>query len=141
MAQHDHKDKTGRTVAIVGGGALLLLLLLRGKGWGLGGAGDDHHGDGGATTGAASPTPVNPAAPPCRVRIDADGIQVDGVSTDLATMTERCRAVGAADVRATGAAITGVVAEAIQTLQAAGVRVWAAPDVWNTASVAPRRTP
>jgi len=137
MANHNDKDSTGRTVAIVGGGSLLLLLLLRGKGWGRGGnGGDDHAGD--VSTNSTTGTPT---LPPCRVRIDADGIQLDGAPSDLETVTERCRAAGAAEIRATGAAITGVIAEVVQALQAAGVKVWAAPDVWNVAVVTPARRP
>jgi len=142
MANRNDKDTTGRTVAIVGGGALLLLLLLRGKGWGFGGDGGDDQDDGhGAGVASTSNTTGTPTLPPCRVRIDADGIQLDGVPSDLATVTERCRAAGAAEIRATGAAITGVIAEVVQTLQAAGVKVRAAPDVWNAAVVTPARRP
>lgn len=130
MADRQNKDKHVRTAAIVGGGALLLWLLLRGKGIGLGHGGaaiGDGSGAGSASTGR------------CRVRIDADGIETDGVATDIPAMTERCRVAGSADVRATGAAITGVVAEAVQALQGAGVRVYAASDVWNTAHTTPAR--
>lgn len=134
MADRNDKNKTGRTVAIVGGGALLLLLLLRGKGWGLG------NEDANAGTSAGSDEPAPPTR--CRVRIDADGIELDGTRADLTTVTERCRAAGEADVRATGAAITGVVAQVIQALEAAGVRVWASAGLWDTAKVTPaRRTP
>jgi len=137
MADHNDKNKTGRTVAVVGGGALLLLLLLRGKGWGLGTGDGAGAGDGEAATPDAPTPPTR-----CRVRIDADGIELDGARADLATVTERCRAAGEADVRATGAAITGVVAQVIQALQAAGVRVWASAGLWDTAAVTPaRRTP
>lgn len=135
MANGNDKDTTGRTVAIVGGGALLLLLLLRGKGPGLGGdAGGAPATTSEATAGAAVPAP-------CRVRIDHNGIQTDGVPTDLTTMTDRCRAAGAAEIRATGAAITGVIADVVQALQAAGVKVWAATDVWSAAHSVPVRRP
>jgi len=135
MANRNDKDSTGRTIAIVGGGALVLLLLFRGKGWGLGGAGGDGHASASAGTNGVA------ARPACRVRIDADGIQTDGVPTDLATMTDRCRAAGSAEIHATGAAITGVIADVVQTLQAAGVQVWAATDVWDAAHSVPVRRP
>ena len=125
MPERNEKHKTGRTVAVVGGGALLLLLVLRGKGWGLGEL---------AGTGAGDPAPTR-----CRVRIDASGIELDGARTDLPTVTARCRAAGEADVRATGAAITGVVAQVLHALQDAGVRVWASAGLWETAGVTPRR--
>jgi len=138
MADRNDKNKTGRTVAIVGGGALLLLLLLRGKGWGLGKE-DGEVGAAGNGAGTAADEPAPPTR--CQVRIDADGIELDGAPADLATVTERCRVAGEADVRATGAAITGVVAQVIQALQAAGVRVWASAGLWNTARVTPARRP
>jgi len=144
MANRNDKDTTGRTVAIVGGGALLLLLLLRGKGFGLGGDGGDDQGDGHGTGGSAAPdASAATSAPrtPCHVRIDADGIQVDGVPADLATTTERCRAARSAEVRATGAAITGVIADVVDALQAAGVQVWAASDVWSASQSVPVRRP
>ncbi len=130
MVHRRDKDKHARTAALVGGGALLLWLLIRGKGFGLGHAG--------AAIGDGSRAGSAPTAR-CRVRIDAAGIETDGVATDVRTMTERCRMAGSADVRATGAAITGVVAEAVQALLAAGVRVYAASDVWNTAQTTPAR--
>ncbi len=128
MANRNDKDSTGRAVAIVGGGALVLWLLLRGKGVGLGDA-------------AAATTDRTPTPPPCRVRIDGDGITVDGERADLATTIARCGAAGSADLRATGDAITGVIAEVVQTLERAGVRVWATPEVWNAAQVAPAGRP
>lgn len=137
MVDRNNKNKTGRTVAVVGGGALLLLLLLRGKGWGLGTGDGAGAGDGKATSPDAPTPPTR-----CRVRIDADGIELDGAPADLATVTERCRAAGQADVHATGAAITGVVAQVMQALQDAGVRVWASAGLWDTARVTPvRRSP
>jgi hypothetical protein len=136
MAQHDHKDKTGRTVAIVGGAALLALLVLRGKGWGLGRDRGDRTGHGAARTDA--PTPATRT--PCKVRIDERRIELDGEPADLATVTERCRAAGSADVRATGLAIVGVIGQVIQALQDAGVAVYAQPELWSSVPYAyPRR--
>jgi hypothetical protein len=137
MADRSKKDSTGRTVAIVGGAALLALLLLRGKGWGLG----RDRGDG-TGHGAASPEASGRATrTPCKVRIDDRRIEVDGEPADLATVTERCRAAGSADVRATGMAIVGVVGQVIQALQDAGVAVYAQPELWSSVPYAdPRRT-
>lgn len=131
MADRHHKNTNGRTVAIVGSGALLLWLLLRGKRLGIGQAQ--------AASVSAADQPAKRPAPPCRVRIDGDGIEVDGERADVPTATARCRVAGAAEVRATGAAITGVIAEIVRALQAAGVRVWAAPEVWSAAAVVPGR--
>lgn len=127
MANSNDKS-TAQTVAIVGGGALLLLLLLRGKGWGLGGK-----GDGASSTKEETAT----TAPPCQVRVDANGIQVDGARADIPTMTTRCRTSGSAEVRATGAAITHVIAEVVRALHTAGVRVWAGTDVWDAVDAVP----
>ena len=61
--------------------------------------------------------------------IRADRIEVDGVAADLPTVITKCRAVGAAEVRATGNAITGVVRDAVKALQAAGLELHVAPDL------------
>ena len=135
MTQRNDKDTTGRTVAIVGGGALLLWLLLRRIGSGSGGGDGSSDGSGQDGNGTTAPTA---ATSPCQIRIDADGIELDGVPTDLAAMTSRCQATGSAEVRATGAAITGVIAEVVQALRAAGVQVFAAPDVWSSVDVTRR---
>ncbi len=138
MTNRNDKDTPGRTVAIVGGGAFLLWLLMRGDGFGLGGGyGSDRSGSG---DGAAPSAPSSPPAP-CRVRIDAEGIELDGAPTDLDTMTDRCRAAGSAEVRATGAAIAGVIAEVVHALRAAGVTVWADPSVLSASTVTPTRRP
>lgn len=123
----ERKSNTGRTVAVVGGGALLLLLLFRGKGWGLGGAGGG--------TGAGGEAPRSP----CRVRIDADGLELDGQRADLPTTVERCKTAGRADVIATGAAIVGVIATTVQALKDAGVDVYADSSVWDTVGYASSR--
>ncbi|MBZ0231061.1 MAG: hypothetical protein K8M05_01815 [Deltaproteobacteria bacterium] len=123
----ERKSNTGRTVAVVGGGALLLLLLFRGKGWGLGGSGGG--------TGAGG----DELRSPCRVRIDADGLELDGQRADLPTTIERCKAAGRADVTATGAAIVGVIARTVQALKDAGVDVYADPSVWDTVGYASSR--
>lgn len=123
------RDRRGRGKWLVGGAgiaALLLLLLRRGSGFGLG-----------------TDVGTRPAGPvvPCRVRIDQAGVQVDGTPTDLTTTVATCRAAGAADVTATGAAIVGVIAEVVRALQAAGVMVRAEPSVWDVIAFAPERTP
>lgn len=115
----ERTSNTGRTVAVVGGGALLVLLLMRGRGWGLGGGGGGSGGGSGA----------RPAQ--CRVRIDADGLMVDGTPADLPTTVGRCQAAGAADVRATGAAIVRTIDEVVRALQRAGVVVRADPSIWD----------
>lgn len=122
VARRDRDDLTGRTIAVVGGGALLVWLLLRGRGWGSGGP---------------RPATARPAAEPgqprrCHVRVSGSGIDLDGVRADLPTAIERCRAVGTAELIATGDAIGRVIADVVLALQAAGVDVRADEAVWNT---------
>lgn len=138
MNRHE-SDTTARNVAIVGGGALLVWLLFRGRGWGLGG-GPIVGNAPASTTVDGSASASGSQRLPCRVRIDRDGIHTDGVSTDLPAMTAHCRAAGGAEVFATGDAVSGVVADAIDSLRTAGVTVWATGDVWNSADT-PRRRP
>ena len=115
MAERKH---SGRTVALVGGAALAAWLLSRGKGWGFRSLGDASSAKGGARLPAR-----------CAVWIRADRIEVDGVAADLPTVITKCRAVGAAEVRATGNAITGVVRDVVKALHAAGVKLHLAPDL------------
>ena len=108
MARDD--DNTGRNLALVaGGGALLWLVLRRGGGFGLGGKGKG--------TGSSNGQPV-------QVRIDSDGISVDGRSTDVAGVVTSAKAAGGARVFATGAARQGTVDDVIEALHAAGVAIW-----------------
>jgi hypothetical protein len=62
--------------------------------------------------------------------------RVDGVRPDLATAVSRCRAAGAADLTATGAAIVGAIRELLLALKDAGVVVRASPDLWRVAGLA-----
>ncbi len=123
----DRESRTGRTALALGGGALLAWLLLRGAGW-LPGRGHGAGGDG--------PTRPRPAGPPCRVHLDEDGIELDGVRSDLPRTVSRCRVAGIAEVTATGAAIVGAIGEVLTLLRDAGVIVRASPDLWDVAGLA-----
>lgn len=117
----------GRGKWIVGGvglAALLYLLTRGGDGFG------PSSGEAGASRGATGA--------PCRVRIDAAGIQVDGEPADVNATVERCRTAGAADVTATGAAIVGTIEKVVRALRVAGVTVRASPSIWD---VVPMGTP
>jgi hypothetical protein len=110
------RERTGRTVAILGGVALVAWLLSRGKGWGLRAPGDAQ------AAGAARPSR-------CVVWIRPEGLTVDGVAADLPTVIARCRAAGEAEVHATGDTIHRVVRDTIQALHAAGVTLFLAPNL------------
>lgn len=110
MAERKH---TGRTVALVGSAALAAWLLSRGKGWGF-----RSSGEGSGTT-----------ATQCTVWIRAEGLELDGVAADLPTVIAKCRAVGTAQVGATGDAITGVIFRVLKELHAAGVKLLLPPDL------------
>jgi len=117
MAERDH---TGRTVAVVGGTALAAWWLLsRGNGWGFRSPGDG--------IGANADRTRLPAE--CRVWIYPEGLTVDGVAADLPTVIAKCRAVGTAQVGATGDAITRDIHGVLQALKAAGVRLLVRPDL------------
>ncbi len=70
-----------------------------------------------------------PAARRCVVWIRANAVEVDGVAADLPTVIARCRTAGAAEVHATGDAITGVVRNVLEALHAAGVTLYTPPDL------------
>ena len=106
---------TGRNVAIVGGAVLVGWLVLRG------GGGRKASGDGAPE--------VAPASSRCVVWIRAAGISVDGVVVDVAAAVARCRAAGAAEVRATGGANMGEILRVVRELRAAAVKLYMAPDL------------
>jgi predicted flap endonuclease-1-like 5' DNA nuclease len=127
MADLTRKHRTGRTVAVVGGVAVLAWLLLRGRGCRV--------GAGNAATSADTAT--SSTSVPCRVRVDSAGIQFDGTTADLESTVDRCRTAGTAEVTATGAAISGVVASLMRALHVAGVTTYAEPALWRLADLAP----
>lgn len=131
-----HQDNGFAVLAAMAGGGLLFWLLLRHQqGLGLSGALGT---GGGYSAGADAPsrTASSPARPErCHVRIDVTGLQLDGVAVDLPTLVARCRAIGAAEVFATGRAIEGRIGEVINALLGAGVRVWAEPSLWRATTV------
>jgi len=150
MAQRDRDSHTGRNLMLAGGTALLFWLLLRGKGWGLGagsGVGLGGAGQGAnvtPTTSKTNMTPTTGEAPArCLVWIRGDHIDVDGTRADLPAVVARCRAAGRADVQATGDTIVRTVSEVVRAIQAAGVVVYAEPDMWRVvwAGIPPTRTP
>jgi hypothetical protein len=108
------QNNTGRTFVAIGGGALLVWLLWRGRGMGKGkGKGKGSEGDHTST----------PAAVEVWVR-SGDRIELDRVSSDLATVIARARAVGKARLHVAGDARHGWVENVTDALRVAGVDVW-----------------
>jgi hypothetical protein len=120
-----NENSTGLTLALVGGSALLLWFLWPGRGKGSGQGGGKGEGEGG--DGARSSVP---AAVVVRIR-GGDQVELDGVSSDLATTVARARAAGAAHVFATGDARQGWVTTVTDALKAAGVVVYTSPSLPN----------
>ncbi len=102
------RRKPDRSAAVIGGGALLAWLLLRGEGWRLG----RRRRDPGAATRRV------------HLRVSDVGITADGVPVTVEEAVATARAVGAAEVRATGAARQGTVDELLAALRDAGVQLW-----------------
>lgn len=118
MARRSQTDShAGRNLALVGGGVVLASWLLR-RG----------PGRGGATSGTSTQSGAAPGARP-RVWVRADRIEVDGVASDVATVVARGRAAGAVDLHATGDAVTRAVRDVVTRLRAAGVAIYAPPDL------------
>ena len=103
------QNNTGRTIAVIGGGALLVWLLWRGRGKSKGSGGD---GDRNSA----------PAAVEVWIR-SGDRIELDRVSSDLATVIARARAVGKARLHVAGDARHGWFEYVVDALRAAGVDV------------------
>ncbi len=132
------KNQLGRAIAITGGGALVVWLLCRGRG---GRASDGDAAGGGhaaespaPTSGghvAGSPAPTSggraAAAPvPTSVRVvvlPGDRVQVDGVDTDLHTLSERARAVRRALVDMRPGVREAWAIRVVEQLRATGVDV------------------
>src|SRR5690349_9484797 len=106
----DRDTSTALTVAALGGGALLLWLVLRRrKGWTWGNRSDNQQ-------------PAAPRAVSILVR-DGERVDVDGVSTDLATAVTAARIAGRAHFRASGDARQGWVSKVFYALVDAGVEI------------------
>jgi hypothetical protein len=106
MAKREH-NHAGTLALIAGGGALAWLLL--------------HGGGGGGGDGPASAAP--PPAAPCRLRLDARALTIDGHDTTTDDAIVSCRASGHAEVVITGDAIAGVADQLLAALARAGIAV------------------
>lgn len=113
-------ERRGRRTAAVAGGALLAWLLLRG---GAAGAGRGRR------------------LARVRIRVDAHAVTVDGRPATVEAAVASARAVGAAELVATGSARTGTVADLLARLRAAGVVVHATPPVLAVGAFGGGRAP
>lgn len=118
MAENE-RSRT-RALVVLGGAALALCLLLAGRRGGQGGSGAGER----ASAGLGAPSLQAPEEVRVWLR-SGERIELDGVSSDLATALARARAVGRASVYATGDARVGWIRTVINALRAAQVSVWA----------------
>lgn len=102
--------------AIVGLIVLAILYLRCGRGWGLGGQGK---GDDKAPVATADAGPGR-----CLVRVDKDGISLDGKPATQAEVVTACKAAGGAEVVVRGDAIQGVWDELRAALDAERVPMY-----------------
>lgn len=119
MATHK-QNHTGRTIAVISGGALLAWLLWRGRG----------RGKGKGTGSGADDRDSTPSVAEVRLR-SGDRIELNGVSSDLATAVARASTAGTARVFAAGDARHGWVTQVIAALKTAGVAVDVARPALN----------
>ena len=115
------QNNTGRTIALISGGALLAWLLWRGRGKGKG----KGTGSGGDSDHSSAPTSVE-----VWIR-SGDRIEMDGSSSDLATVVARARAASVTHVHATGDARHGWVTQVIAALKTAGATIDVARPLLN----------
>jgi hypothetical protein len=104
----DNEGHPELVLALIAGGALLLWRL----------------GRGGSGKGAGTGDGAGPDRPSVRVMVRAgDRIELDGITTDLATAVARARASGKAFVHVTGDARQGWFETVVHALEAAGVAI------------------
>ena len=96
---------------------------------GLGGGGSTGDGEGAPVVAAPSDATPVPVGPPCNVFMRGTAIELNGAASDLASSLVACRAVGSANVRATGDTTHGRVVEVARALNGAGVAILAHADI------------
>lgn len=124
-----------RTAVVLGGATLALVLLLAGRRGGRGGA-EAGLGAGGARDPGPGDTGTRALPAPAEVNVwlrSGDHIELDGVASDLATTLARARAVGRANVYATGDTRVGWIGSVLNALRAAQVSVRADARLWDAA--------
>jgi hypothetical protein len=128
MAKKNNQKKRRLRWAIIGAAVVAALLLgWCGRGWFGGGSSGDEAAskkkDGEIRPVMSSTTDAGKVAR-CRVRIDENGITVDGATVSVAAAVEACRASGEAELVTTGLAKYGTVEALDEALGGAGVKVY-----------------
>ena len=88
-------------------------------------AGADPTADAATATAPATDARRTDAAPPrCQLRVDGEGVALDGRPASVAEAVTACTAAGAADVLVTGDAVQGTWDELRAALDGAGVKTF-----------------
>ncbi len=105
--------------------ALMYLRCGEGLGFGPGGGddGDDESKKGEATKDEVRPAVGGEPARRCQLRVDADGVTIDGKKAEVAAAVASCKTAGGAELTATGDAQYGTVEELKAALERDGVPV------------------
>lgn len=124
---------------LIGAAIFLVLALLRcGADFGLGGSGQDQGSDtidasltdaskpaSSDATIAAAEVSSDAAGPSrCVLRLDGDGLTIDGVPAAIDDAVTACQEVGSADLTVTGDAAFGTAESLRQALERAGIEVY-----------------
>jgi hypothetical protein len=107
-----------------------IMYLQFGKGWGLGGGKGKDKGTGpGSARGIAMMPDAGPAR--CTVRVNAEGISVDGTKATRDEAVALCKKTEGAMVTLTGDARQGDWDELRAALQAVGVKIYIRGQLWD----------
>ena len=125
MSAPKRRLRKGRVIAgagLIGLIAAALMFLRCGQDFGLGG------GDGEApetpVVADAAPPPADAAPARCLLRLDADGLTLEGAPLTVEGAVEACRAAGAAELVVTGDASFGLRERLRQALRAAALELY-----------------
>ena len=137
MTARPPRTRRARRLVLGGGAAALVVLLLlyarcRG-GLGLGGGGSPGtpappataaHADAAPAQAAPADAGTDAAPPRCQLRVDGDGVALDGTPASIDRAVAACKAAGAADVLVTGDAVQGQWDRLRAALDGAGVKTF-----------------
>ena len=141
MSRRRQRSTGGRLfiwILVLGLLVAALMYLRCGEGFGFGPGGGDE-GDEEETAPAADKDAVRPAvgsAVRCQLRLDANGLTVDGQAAEVDAAVATCKKAGGAELVATGDAVFGTLEELKTALDREGVQV-----LVRDPQTAPRTTP